>query len=80
LIIGEIKQSLKLFNSSDFNNMRELAKKIRPDLVIFSSFDKKPNVFVKKNIERINEELQEFEIEVKWHQIHSHVFSAEPYF
>lgn len=77
-IIGEIKQSCHLFDVNDFRKMSEVAKLIKPDLVIFSSMDREPNKLVKENIDRLAAELVSLEISVKWYPINSWVFEPQP--
>jgi len=77
-IIGEIKQSVSLFKKSDFDKMLELAKKIKPDTIIFSSLDREPSQSVKSNIDRIKEELKDLEVEVVWYPIDSWAFEPSP--
>lgn len=77
-MIGEIKQSIGLFDTNDFRRMSDIAKLVRPDVIIFSSMDKKPSTFVKNNIEKLRAELAYLEISVEWYQIHHSVFDAHP--
>lgn len=70
LIIGEIKQTIGLFCSEDFERMKKVARLIKPDKVIFSSLDKKPTVYVNKAIETLKNDLEDLEIEVEWYQLH----------
>lgn len=77
-IIGEIKQSVGLFGAKDFKKIGDVAKKVRPDMVIFSSLDKKPNAFVKKEIGKLKAELAHLEIGVEWHQVSYWIFDPGP--
>jgi len=77
-IIGEIKQTVRLFRSDDFNKMGDIAEKIKPDVIIFSSMDIEPNAAVKENINILRERLKYLEIEVNWYALHDWVFKASP--
>ena len=58
-VIGEIKQSVGLFGLQDFERMLKLAGLVRPDNIIFSSMDREPNMFVKENIKKLQEDLND---------------------
>lgn len=77
-IIGEVKQSVGLFGSDDFKRMRDIAKMIRPDGIIFSSLNRKPNTFVMDNIDKLKNELADLEISVEWYPINYWVFEPHP--
>lgn len=70
-IIGEIKQSVRLFKADDFEKIGEIAERIHPDEVLFSSMDKEPNRLVKEGIEELKKRLAPLEINVSWHRLHS---------
>ena len=55
-----------------------VAKLVRPDMIIFSSMDKEPSLFVKENIEKLKKDLAYLEIEVKWYPIHYWIFEPRP--
>ncbi|OCZ54295.1 hypothetical protein [Dehalobacter sp. TeCB1] len=78
LIIGEVKQSIKHFNKTEFAKMATMAKKLKPDVVIFSSLDNKPNQFVIENIKDLSKELSDYYIEVRWYPFHQFIFEASP--
>lgn len=78
LVIGEIKQTIGLFDLDDFRKMLELAKLIRPDIVIFSSMDEKPNKLVEENIKELQTKLSDLEIKVEWYPIHRWAFEPRP--
>ena len=70
-IIGEVKQSMNLFRKKDFDDMAEIAKRIKPDRVLFSCVDsKQPTKFITGHIERIKKELSPFEIDVQWYKLY----------
>ncbi len=77
-IIGEIKQSIALFKKSDFEKMAEIAELLKPDILLFSSLDPKPNRSVNDNLEILKKRLAPLEIEVSWYQLHSYIFEASP--
>lgn len=77
-VIGEVKQSVGLFSQKDFTNMAEVAELLKPDKIIFSSLDKKPNAFVASEITKLKTKLESLEIEVEWYPIHSYIFEAAP--
>ena len=55
-IIGEVKQSMNLFKTQDFDDIAEIAKRTKPDRVLFSCIDsQQPTCFITRNIERIRE-------------------------
>jgi hypothetical protein len=75
-IIGEIKQSIGLFKSNDFEKMGDIAERIHPNVLLFSSMDPNPNKIVKEGIKQLKERLGKFEIDVRWHQLHSNNFES----
>jgi hypothetical protein len=77
-IIGEIKQSTRLFSKSDFGKMTKIAEIIRPNKLLFSSLDREPTDFVLENIEAARKKLAPLEIDVQWYQLHSYIFEAAP--
>ncbi len=77
-VIGEIKQSNKLFSPKDFEKIGNIAKLVRPDMIIFSSMDIKPNSFIQKNIEKLKRELNYLEIDVEWQPINHWVLDPRP--
>ncbi|MDE0088561.1 MAG: hypothetical protein OXU23_22755, partial [Candidatus Poribacteria bacterium] len=69
-IIGEVKQSMSLFSKKDFNDMAEIAKRVKPDIVLFSCIDKQqPTKNITNHIERIKKELCQLEIDVIWYEL-----------
>jgi hypothetical protein len=77
-IIGEVKQSIGLFETSDFEKAAEIGMLLKPDIILFSSLDKKPNTFVINKIIELKEKLKSLEIDVQWYQIHHSVFEPQP--
>ena len=71
-IIGEIKQSIGLFSKKDFDDMAEIAKRVKPDIVLFSCIDsQQPTKNITTHIERIKKELCPLEIDVIWYELKS---------
>ena len=69
-IIGEVKQSICLFNKNDFDKTAEIAKRVKPDIVLFSCIDKQqPTQNITNHIERIKKELSPLKIDVKWYEL-----------
>jgi hypothetical protein len=77
-VIGEVKQSVGLFGPDDFKRMKDVAEMIRPDVIVFSSLDIKPNTLVIKSIEKLKNELANLEISVEWYPINYWVFEPRP--
>ncbi len=65
-IIGEVKNVCSLFDQSDFDKMEIVAKKIRPNKVIFSTLEQKSSPSVAEKIRNLSEKLKAENIEVKW--------------
>ena len=71
-IIGEVKQSMGLFRTKDFDDMAEIAQRTKPDIVLFSCIDSdEPTSFITNNIERIKSKLSSLEIDVQWYELKS---------
>ena len=71
-IIGEVKQSMKLFGKKDFDDMAKIAEKTKPDIVLFSCIaSQQPTTFITNHIERIRSKLRPLEIDVQWYQLES---------
>ena len=71
-IIGEVKQSMSLFKKKHFDDMAEIARRTKPDIVLFSCMDSdEPTPLITKNIERIQSELSPLEIDVQWYELQS---------
>ncbi|MDE0300739.1 MAG: hypothetical protein OXN17_19040 [Candidatus Poribacteria bacterium] len=69
-IIGEVKQSMDLFKPKDFDSMAEIAKRTKPDVVLFACIDsQQPKRRITENIERIQKKLSSLEIDVKWYKL-----------
>jgi len=59
--------------------MKEVAKRIKPDIIIFSTLDKKCNSNKMKKIQNLEKVLQSLKIEVKWYQLRNDVFDSTPF-
>lgn len=71
-IIGEVKQSMSLFEKKDFDDMAEIAKRVKPDKILFSCIDsEQPTSRINNHIERIKNELSPLEIDVVWYELES---------
>lgn len=69
-IIGEVKQSRDHFKPADFDKTSEIAKRVKPDKVLFSCIDKQqPTPNITNHIERIKNELSPLEIDVIWYEL-----------
>lgn len=77
-IIGEVKNSCSLFKQKHFDNMGLIAKKIKPDKVIFSSLEKKPTTGITKKIGQLAKKLEKDSIEVEWFSFPYWVFEPRP--
>ena len=67
-IIGEVKQAMSLFRKKDFEDMAEIAEKVKPDIVLFSCLDsQEPSGSIARHIESVQHRLNPLEIDVKWY-------------
>lgn len=69
LVLGETKQSVDLFVEKDFDDMAEVAEQVKPDLVIFSSYDNQPNALVIRKITELEQRLTPLEVRVEWRSL-----------
>ena len=67
--MGEVKQKSKGFNQKHFDEALRLAKKIKPNILLFASFDGKESQLIFKNIKRLKKELEPLKIEVVWYKL-----------
>ncbi|MCD4817133.1 MAG: hypothetical protein K8S23_00400 [Candidatus Cloacimonetes bacterium] len=77
-IIGEVKQSIQRFKDDDFTKMKEVAVRIKPDKIIFSSLDNKCSNSLRKKINKLEKDLQSLKIEVKWYSLKDKIFESTP--
>jgi len=68
-IIGEVKQSNKLFHKLDFDKMYDISVRIKPDKIIFSSLEGKPSETIIKMIEELKTKLEPNKINVEWFEL-----------
>ena len=68
-IIGEVKTKNLGFEKHHFDTMLEIAKRIRPDKVIFSSLEPDSLPSILEHIEELQLKLNEFDIKVEWYKI-----------
>jgi hypothetical protein len=67
-IMGEIKQDSDLFQQKHFKEALKLAKKIKPNVLIFASLDGKNRSLIDDNIRVLKEKLEPLGIEVWWYK------------
>lgn len=77
-IIGEVKNVCSLFSQADFDKMEVIARKIRPDKLIFSTLEVKPTPAVETMIKSLAAKLQKEGIEVEWLAFPYWVFEPKP--
>lgn len=77
-IIGEVKNVWSLFKQDDFDKMEIIAKKIRPDKVIFSALELKPDAFAAQQIKNLSDKLIKENIEVEWIDFSPWFFEPRP--
>jgi hypothetical protein len=78
LVIGEVKQSRDLFDEATFAKMEAIARRLLPDILLFASMDREPNVLITTQIGRVSEALRPLGIAVSWYQLHGYKFDASP--
>lgn len=76
-VIGEIKQSTGGFRQKDFDEMEVVAKKIKPDKIIFSSLEPVSDL-VNQRISGLQEKIKDLEIKVEWYPLPRYMFEASP--
>ena len=69
LILGEVKGSYKEFTRQDFVAMREVAKAVQPDGIVFTALYDQPTENLKKRVEELAIELKEMQISVGIHAL-----------
>jgi hypothetical protein len=79
LILGEVKETAGGFGASDFEWMLEVGRRIRPDVLVFSTLEQQPvRPFVLTQIARLRQELEPLRVQVEWVQLSDHVFEPQP--
>ncbi len=66
-IIGEIKKSSGLFKKSHFDEAFNIAKKLKPNTIMFSSFDGRPTKRIVEEIKKLKDRLEPYGINVVWY-------------
>ena len=67
-IIGEIKQSSSLFKKTHFEEALKIAKQIKPNVLLFSSFDGKKTKVIEDGIKMLKAKLEPLGIQVVWYE------------
>lgn len=74
MILCEIKHDRKLFSKKDFNNLKAISEKVKPDIIIFASYwkpSKQKNESLKKWHKEIKSDLNKYDIDIKFESIES---------
>lgn len=66
LIIGEVKNTQRLFSDSDYEKIEKAALRLRPSKVVLSAVDEKPSAATISKIEEMNKRLNPKGIKVEW--------------
>ena len=66
LVIGEVKNTQKLFSDGDLAKIEDAAIRLRPSVVYLSSLDEKPSASTLASIEALRKRLQRHEVQVDW--------------
>jgi hypothetical protein len=77
-ILGEIKQTVDLFETKDFERMYDVATLLRPDVVIFSSLNKEPTGSIKHQMDELQKKLADLEVAVQWYPLNAWIFDHKP--
>lgn len=77
-IVGEIKQSIGLFTKENFEKMADIAERLKPDILIFSSLDSKPNALVNDSLAALRKRLAPLGVDVNWYKLHPYIFEPSP--
>ncbi len=81
-IIGEVKNSAKLFSIMDFNKIEEVAIKIRPDKIIIFAFEGPYDNAIRLT-DNLKEKMKSYDIEVKfirpWDYINEPSYHLHPF-
>lgn len=70
-IVGEIKQSSSLFKKVHFEEALKIAKQIKPNVLLFSSFDGKKTKVIEEGIKFLKEKLEPLGIKVIWYEAYN---------
>ncbi len=77
-VIGEVKQSKDLFDEATFVKVEDIARRLLPDGVLFSSLDREPNRLTTEQLKRLAEALRPLNISVGWYRLHDYKFEPSP--
>lgn len=66
LVIGEVKNTQKLFSDGDFDKIEKAALRLRPSRVVLAAMNEKPSVTIVSKIEAMNKRLNPRGIRVEW--------------
>lgn len=66
LVIGEVKNSEKLFSDGDFEKIEKAALRLRPAKVVLAAINEKPTAATTARIEAMNKRLNPKGIKVEW--------------
>lgn len=80
LIIGEVKNTQDLFKDDDFEKLYKAAALLKPDKVIVSSIDRKPNKVNEQRIKDLELKLKPLGIAVEWLELSPMIFERYPYY
>lgn len=69
LILGEVKSSYAEFARDDFRNMKEVARVVRPEEIIFTALYGRPTEGSKRLLEELAEELVDIGVSVRWYDL-----------
>ncbi len=77
-IIGEVKTSSDSFRQSDFDKMRNVAAKLRPEVVLFSALDGKNTQNISEMMNALQAALTGQNTKVIWHELMSNIHEPDP--
>lgn len=80
LVIGEVKNTQDLFKDNDFEKLYIASSKLKPDKVILSSIDIKPNKVNEQRIKDLESRLKPLGIAVEWLELNPMIFERYPYY
>lgn len=77
-IIGEVKTSAGAFRQQHFDKAREVALKLRPNVVLFAALEGEASQDVVEMMASLKAELRSQGTDVLWHRLPSHIFEPAP--
>lgn len=69
-VIGEVKQSVRRFGTSDFTRIAAVAELIKPDIVQFSAMGDTTTPLVDERVDSLKDQLRLLEVDVRWRPIY----------